>query len=352
MKVEARLRESEERFRLVANSAPVMIWMSGPDKLFNYFNQTWIEFTGTPLEAELGSGWADGVHPEDLKSCSEVYARAFDRREPFKMQYRHRRYDGEYRWVLNYGVPRFGPDRLFAGYIGSCIDVTERKMAEDALASLSGHLIEAQDEERRRIAREIHDDYNQRLALAANELDGIRELVEPSAFEAGQRLRELWNQLSELAADLHSLSHQLHSSTLERLGLMAGVRAFCSEFEAQQGVQVHFEHEKVPNGVPPDVALCLFRITQEALRNIKRHSGTDHAAVRLEWMAGRLHLSVSDLGKGFNSHGRSPEAGIGIRSMKERLRLVGGQLEIYSRPGKGTRIDAWVPFGVARQRAG
>ena len=117
---EQALRESEERFRLVANTAPVKIWMSGTDKLCTYFNQRWLEFTGRPLEAELGNGWAEGVHPEDLSRCMDTYTQAFDRREPFQIEYRLRRHDGEYRWLSDSGVPRFNPDHSFAGYIGSC----------------------------------------------------------------------------------------------------------------------------------------------------------------------------------------------------------------------------------------
>jgi PAS domain S-box-containing protein len=152
------VRESEARFRLVANAAPVMIWMSGVDKLCTYFNQPWLKFTGRSLEAELGNGWSEGVHPEDLTRCSETYIHAFDRREPFAMEYRLRRHDGEYRWILDQGVPRFNEGGSFAGYIGSCSDITERKLAEEALAGLSRKLLEAQEQERTRIARELHDD--------------------------------------------------------------------------------------------------------------------------------------------------------------------------------------------------
>ena len=114
------VRESEERFRLVANTAPVMIWMAGTDRLCTYVNQPWLEFTGRPLEAELGNGWVESVHPEDLNRCMNTYTQAFDRRESFQMEYRLRRHDGEYRWLSDIGVPRFNPDHSFAGYIGSC----------------------------------------------------------------------------------------------------------------------------------------------------------------------------------------------------------------------------------------
>ncbi|QNI31136.1 PAS domain S-box protein [Alloacidobacterium dinghuense] len=343
-RAEQAIRESEERFRLVANTAPVLIWMSGPDKLCTYFNQPWLEFTGRPIEAELGNGWADDVHPEDLSACLDTYTNAFDRHESFKMQYRLRRNDGEYRWVFDLGVPRFNPDGSFAGYIGSCIDITERKMAEETLASLSGRLIEAQEEECRRIAREIHDDYNQRLAMLANELEDMAQSIGDSVAEAGPRLHELWNSVSELGVDLHSLSHRLHSSTLETLGLVAGVRAFCEEFEDLQEIQVEFTHENVPRAIPADVSLCLFRIAQEGLRNVKRHSGASSARVHLDFVDGKLHLSVSDQGRGFNPARRSARDGIGIRSMEERLHFIGGQLEVRSQPLEGTSIDAWAPF--------
>src|SRR5213596_2901270 len=128
---EEELRESEGRFRAVADAAPVLIWMSGPDKLCNFFNKGWLEFTGRAIDQELGSGWTEGVHAEDRHRCVGVYKRAFDAREPFTMEYRLRRSDGEYRWVLVSGTPRFAADGAFLGYIGSCIDITERKLAEE-----------------------------------------------------------------------------------------------------------------------------------------------------------------------------------------------------------------------------
>jgi signal transduction histidine kinase len=183
--------------------------------------------------------------------------------------------------------------------------------------------------------------------MVAVDLEQLAENVGDAPGATSRKAHELFDRVSELGADLHSLSHRLHSSTLESLGLLIGLEAFCREFTEQQGVQIDFAHENVPRGIPADAGLCMFRITQEALRNIKRHSGASRAEVRLEQLDGRLHLLVSDCGRGFNSDSPPAERGIGIHSMEERLRLLGGKLEVQSRPMEGTRIDAWLPLTMA-----
>ncbi len=203
-----------------------MIWMSGTDKSRNYFNQPWLDFTARPLEVELGNGWTQGVHPEDLQSSVETYTRAFDLRESFQMQYRLRRHDGEFRWVFDTGVPRFNADGSFAGYIGSCLDITERKLAEEALASLGGKLIAAQEQERARIARELHDDINQQLAFLSMSLDELRENPSNSMAAIQRRLEGLGAQASEIANSVQALSHRLHSSKLEVLRTDCGSPRF------------------------------------------------------------------------------------------------------------------------------
>ena len=135
---------TEDLFQTVADVAPVLVWMSGPDKQCTFLNKPWLDFTGRPIESELGNGWADGVHPDDVQSCLDTYTSAFDRREPFTMEYRLRRHDGEYRWVLDTGIPSFAPDGSFAGYIGSCLDITDRRHAEDAVRRKEMELREAQ----------------------------------------------------------------------------------------------------------------------------------------------------------------------------------------------------------------
>jgi len=221
--------------------------------------------------------------------------------------------------------------------------VEDRKLAGEQLASLSGRLIEAHEEERKRIARDVHDDYSQRLAMLAIDVESLTEKVGDSSIETKQELLDFYQRISELGADMHSLSHQLHSSTLESLGLVTGVKVFCEEFAYTEHIQVDFVHENVPSSIPGDAALCLFRIVQEGLRNVKRHSGADKANIRIDWSGENLHLTVSDRGKGFDSGTPPAGGGIGIWSMEERVRLIGGRFEIQSHPMQGTRIDAWLP---------
>jgi signal transduction histidine kinase len=224
--------------------------------------------------------------------------------------------------------------------------VEDRMLAGEKLTRLSGRLIEAQEEERKRIARDVHDDYSQRLAMLAVDVQQLSENVGDSSQETKELLVELFERIRELGADMHSLSHQLHSSTLERLGLVVGVRAFCTEFAEAEHVQVDFAHANVPPSVPGDAALCLFRIVQEGLRNVKRHSGAGNANVRIERSGGNLHLTVSDHGKGFDLGALPVGGGIGLWSMQERLRLLGGRLQIQSHLMQGTRIDAWLPLKI------
>ena len=224
--------------------------------------------------------------------------------------------------------------------------VEDRKLAGERLALLNYRLIEAQEEERKRIARDVHDDYSQRLAMLAIDIEELEEKVGDTSQETKQQLDVLYERICELGADMHSLSHQLHSSPLESLGLVAGVRAFCEEFAVMEHVQVDFAHENVPRSIPADAALCLFRVVQEGLRNMKRHSAANKANVRIEGSSGNLHLTVSDQGKGFELGAPTVGGGIGIWSMQERLRLLGGRLELTSHSKQGTRIDAWLPIKV------
>ena len=207
---------------------------------------------------------------------------------------------------------------------------------------LSGMLINAHEEERGRLAAELHDDFSQRLAMLSLGLETAAELVQASPEDARKQLDELLNSASELGADLHTLSHRLHSHTLERLGLVAGVSAFCKEFGVQHGIRVDFTSASVPRSVPPDISLCLFRIVQEGLRNVVKHGGASQAQVSLSLTKEGLRLSVSDNGVGFDCKDVATPQGLGLFSMEERARSIGARFELRSEPQRGTRIEVLV----------
>ncbi len=321
--------------------------MSGPDKACNYFNQPWLDFTGRPLADQLGDGWTKSVHPEDLPGCVETYVSAFDSRRSFRMEYRLRRADGEYRWVLDTGVPRTEEDGTFVGYIGSCIDISDRKETEKLLLGLSGRLISMQEEERSYIARELHDDVSQRLALLSIELEQLLQNPRLSIEELHQKLGDPLKQVSDISSDIHQLSHRLHPSKLDSLGLVAAAAGFCRELSKQKGIRIEFVDRDVPNEIPGEIALCLYRVVQEALQNVARHSGAPLAHVELTGAPDGIYLRVSDSGTGFDPRSPGVATGLGMISMRERLRLVGGHLHIDSEPGSGTRVEAWVPLETA-----
>jgi PAS domain S-box-containing protein len=348
-RAEVQLRESEERFRLVANTAPVMIWTSGTDKMRNYFNKPWLDFTGRTLEHELGNGWTDGVHSEDFTECMKTYTEAFDKRKQYELEYRLRRKDGEYRWISAIGVPRLNDDGTFAGYIGCCIDVTERKRAEEALSTIGRRLIEAHEEERTWIGRELHDDINQRLAILAIEMEAWKH--EECRDKFSEHLSHAKKRIVDLSMDVQALSHRLHSSKLDYLGLVGAAGSFCKEVSAKAKVDVQFSHSAVPSTVPKEVSLCLFRVLQEALQNAMKYSGVTLFHVNLCGTSDGVELTVSDAGKGFVEHVGFSGEGLGLISMRERLQMVHGALEIKTQPGEGTTISARVPLQTAELRA-
>jgi signal transduction histidine kinase len=217
------------------------------------------------------------------------------------------------------------------------------RLARDRQTQLSGMLITAEENERSRLASELHDDFSQRLAVLALGLENVTETTPPLPQETGRQLHKLLDSAAELGADLHTLSHRLHSATLERLGLATGIGALCREFAAQQNVQIDFASDTIVNSVHQDVALCLFRIVQEGLRNSRKHSGANKVQVALREQGAKLYVSVRDEGCGFDVNQLDKKSGLGVRSMEERVHFLGGKFAIHSEPGKGTTVEAWVP---------
>jgi signal transduction histidine kinase len=224
-------------------------------------------------------------------------------------------------------------------------DITLRKQMENALVEIPQRLIEAQEQERSRIGRELHDDIVQRLALLAVQLHQLREdtLILP---EVRSRMGKFQKQISEIASDTQSLSHELHSAKLQYLGIATAMSGFCREFAEQQKVEIDFKVHDLASPLSPDISLCLFRVLQEALHNSAKHSGVRQFEVRLCGTSDEIHLTVKDSGVGFDREAAKESRGLGLISMQERLKLVKGTLSINSQPKRGTTIDARVPLNT------
>jgi PAS domain S-box-containing protein len=230
-------------------------------------------------------------------------------------------------------------------------DITQRKLADDALSKMSQKLIEAHEEERNWIARELHDDINQRVALLAVELERLNQ--EPSdTARLREEIAQGIRQLHDISGDIQALSHRLHSSKLEYLGLRSTAAIFCKELSDRQKVRIDFCSEDLPNDLPEEISICLFRVLQEALKNAITHSGSQHLQVSLSVELDEIRLMVRDSGAGFDPQGAMEARGIGLMSMKERLKLVGGTLSIDSRLHSGTTVHARVPISSGTKSAG
>jgi len=208
---------------------------------------------------------------------------------------------------------------------------------EDTLSNMSRKLIESQEQERARIGRELHDDINQRLAMFAVELEQLQD--NPS--EVRNRAQELRKEVAELSNDVQALSHELHSSKLEYLGAVAGMKSWCREFAERQKLEIDFRSD-VSSSVPLEIGVSLFRVLQEALHNATKHSGVKRIEVQLREDSGETHLIIRDSGKGFNVDAAVQGKGLGLTSMRERVRLINGTISIDSKPMRGTTIHVRV----------
>lgn len=344
--VQAEPIDVDSQFRHIADTAPAMLWVSGPDGACTYVNRCWLDFTGRRLDHEIGFGWSRNVHVDDLSRCLAARAQAAERREAFHVEYRLKSARGGLRWVLDSGRPWYGSDGAFAGHVGAVIDITERKQFDRTQRELTGRMIEAQEDERRRVARELHDDLSQRVALLGLQLHEVGK--GRNDLTATGKWKALTQAVQEIATDLHRISHHLHPTRLEAVGLVASLTTLCREVGDKHGLDVSFSAIGVPRTLPSDVTLCLYRIAQEALHNVVKHSGASRAEVQLINEGDELSLRIADPGSGFVFNGRHP-SGLGLISMQERAVLVGGQIVVHTAPGGGTRIGARVRLARAAE---
>jgi len=342
------LRESEQRFRSLVDTAPMMVRMSGQDGGCVFFNKRWLDFTGVPLERQMGSGWTDSIYPEERQKCLDVYLSAVFARTAFSLEYRLRRYDGAYRWIFDAGVPRLDPRGKFLGHLGGCIDVTERKEAEEALRRLPRELINAQEAERQRIGQELHDDVGQQVVALAIGINYLSKQVGES-----EKLKESFAVLNQQSTDIirsiAGISRQLRPVTLQVLGLAAAFRNLCEESRDPGGVDVIFTQRAELPQISWACSMALYRVAQEAVRNALTHSGAPRVDLEVAVLNGNLTMTIADRGRGFSHDSNGALLGLGLSGMTERMKDIGGTLRIDSTPGAGTIITATVPLADVSQ---
>jgi PAS domain S-box-containing protein len=337
-------RHSREHLTQLLETTKVVSWEAEvEDQRFTCVSEQAVKMLGYPASDWYEPNFlASHIHPEDRARVLTTYRKQTRPAEHFELTFRMIGNDGRVAWVQNLVsvMPENGGVARMHGFM---IDISERKRAEETLKFLGSRLIAAQEEERKRIARELHDDLNQRMAVLSIELEQLGQKIAKSPA-LRKRIQKMQLQAQEISSDIHRLSYKLHPSKLDHLGLAAAVKSLCDELSLRGKLRVHFHQSEVSADLPNDVTLCLFRIAQETLRNCVKHSGAEFVQLLLTKTDHAIRLSISDNGCGFDTRSDLMNKGLGFISMRERLRLVDGEIKICSEPQRGTRIDVLVPL--------
>jgi PAS domain S-box-containing protein len=341
------LRETEARLASGADLAGLAFYEVDFDKGVMYSDNRLRDLCGIPPDRTQGLQalhfWMDHLHPDDRQRILDLRQELHDGRiARLSVEYRYLHPDRGEQWIQHLARVTIHDDggRVVRTF-GVLRDITKRKRTEDELRDLSQRLIQAHEEERALLARELHDDLTQRLAVLAIDV-GRAEIAAPAGVQA-ETMRAVREGLVRLSEDIHSLAYQLHPSVLEELGLEEALRTECERVGRQGRVELAVDLQPLPPAIGKDAAFCLFRVAQEALNNVFRHAGARAASVVLRPMDGGLLLAVRDDGVGFDPGSPRQGRSLGLASMRERLRLANGTLDIESAPGQGTAIVAWVP---------
>jgi PAS domain S-box-containing protein len=353
-RAEEALRDNEERLRLATWSAGLGVFEW--DMMSNravWENDRIYEIFGHPREEgpiDMAQFLKRYLNPDESGEFEMALSAGMEHGQIFHTVNRFQRRDGEVRWIEITGNFNFTDDGRPQRLIGVVGDITERKLAEEEL--MESHvrikdrarkLIVAQEEERKLIARELHDDLNQQVAALAIGLGRLNRQLSSYDTAIQTQLTKLEDRTTRLSDEIRRISHELHSSTLEHVGLEEALKLFCSEFSDQQEISITLSIEEGLGIIPSDVSLCLYRVVQESLRNIARHSGTKHADLELSRSGEFIQLRVADQGVGFDPL-ISGRRGLGLISMEERVKFLQGSLDLKSLPGVGTELKARIPF--------
>ena len=339
------LRKSEEKFSRAFHQSPLSLTLTRVrDHRYLDVNQTFERLTGWRREEVIGRTPLDiGLYANPAERI-EFVNRLKNEGVVRDVEIRYRRRDGAEK--IGLGSLELIEIENEPCMLAVLADITERKDAEKALSGMSRKLIEAQEQERASIARELHDDICQRLALLAIELEQIEQNPPGSDSQLQAQVKALRVRTMDVSVRIQALSHELHSSKLEYLGLVAAMRSWCKEFADLQKMEIQFKSHDVATSPPPDVSLCLFRVLQEGLHNAAKHSGVKNVEVQLGEKLSEIFLTIRDLGRGFEMHKVILERGLGLTSMQERVRIVNGTISIETKPMGGTTIHVRIPVAA------
>lgn len=344
-KSEAAMHDDAESLRLSAAAADIGLWKRSLSTDMIVATDKWYEILGIePGTKVTFQDYLLRIHPEDQGRVEKAEEEAVNGGNEYSTEYRIIQQKGDVRWMNSAGEVEYldGKPIFLRGVL---VDITKRKLAEQAAHELSRKLMDAQEKERARLARELHDDLSQSLAILSIQLQSLVSKPQDPA-EITKHVDTLTQQIQQLSSDVHRISHELHPSKLTQLGLEAALRGFCRETQAAHGVKIGFEASNVPHSVPSDISLCLYRIGQEALQNVVKHSGASLTNVALRADDGVISLLVSDNGSGFDAESVRSKDSLGLISMQERIRAVNGTITIESVPDAGTKIEASVPLNT------
>ena len=333
----SRLRSQQELLGVFVKNVPAAVAMLDREMRYLQVSDRWCSDNSVEASAILGRSRYE-VGPEMPERWKDVNRRALEG-ETLRAEEDRWESGGRTRWCRWEVRPWRKHDGTVGGILILAEDITSRKQMEEALSTMSRKLIQSQEQERARIGRELHDDINQRLALLSAELGQLR--AHPSEIET--RVREFRNRIAEISNDVQGLSHDLNSSKLEYLGAVAGMKSWCKEFAERHKVEIDFRSD-IATPLPSELGISLFRVLQEGLQNALKHSGAKLFDVRLREDGDGVHLIVNDSGRGFDIEAALQGKGLGLTSMRERVRLVNGTISIESRPTGGTTIHARVPL--------
>jgi PAS domain S-box-containing protein len=344
-RAEQELKEHAMYMDALISNVPLGIVIKDENQLVRFCNPAFEHMFQYPQAEIQGKNLDNLIAPHDPEEAVQLSEVVRDGGVVHTMV-RRRRKDGTFLDVELHGVKVFS-GKSFVGAFAIYQDITDRRRSEEKLIALRHRLARAQEEERARIARDLHDDAGQRLALLSIDLEQLKQASMKLKSSLTQQLEALVKAASEITSDVHNVSRRLHPSQVELLGLASALSNFCKDFAARNEMEILFVDSGQSEKPPQDAALCLFRVAQEAIRNVQKHSGTRRALVQLDELSGSLRLRVSDQGEGFDPGAADFAQGLGLLSMEERLHSLGGELFVHSRPGGGTCVEACIPLSAA-----